>query len=487
MAFSLENILLIGSVLVFISIMITRSGFRFGIPVLLLFLGVGMLFGSDGLGVQFHDASDAQFIGMIALCLILFSGGMDTHFQEIKPVLLPGISLSTIGVLLTTLFTGLFIYYISDYTRADIHLSLWVSFLLAATMSSTDSASVFNILRSKKMNLKENLRPMLELESGSNDPMAYMLTIVLLQVASMFEASAAIILKDFFLQFFLGILAGFSVGRFAIWLLNKVRLENSALYSILILSLVFFLFTVTDMIHGNAYLAVYVAGIVIGNAKIPHRKEVNNFVDGLTWFGQIVLFLTLGLLVNPHEMWQVAGVALLIALFMMLVGRPLSVILSLLPFRQFSFKSRVFISWAGLRGAVPIIFATYPVIAGIEGADQIFNIVFFITLLSLLLQGTTLSLLADRLKLSEPYEEVSDYYGIEIPEETKTLLTDVRLTSEMLDKGNCIADLHLPKGHLVMLVKRDEEYLVPNGKMQLQAGDHLLIISENRFESGIGV
>lgn len=480
MTFTSENILLIGSVLVFVSILFTRSSFRFGIPVLLLFLGVGMLFGSDGLGVQFNSASDAQFIGMIALCLILFSGGMGTRFQEIKPVLFPGISLSTVGVLLTTLFTGLFIYYISGYTRADIHLSLWVSFLLAATMSSTDSASVFNLLRSKNMNLKENLRPLLELESGSNDPMAYMLTIVLIQVITLSGASAMDILKDFFLQFFLGALAGYSIGRFGVWLLNKISLVNSALYSILILSLIFFLFTVTDLIHGNAYLAVYVAGIVLGNAKIPYRKEVSNFLDGLTWFGQIVLFLTLGLLVNPHELWQVADVALLIALFMMLLGRPLSVFISLLPFRNFSFKSRVFISWVGLRGAVPIIFATYPVIAEVEGAGQIFNIVFFITLLSLLLQGTTLSPLADRLGLSEPMEQPHDYYGIEIPEETRTYLTDVQLTAEMMAGGNRLADLNLPKGHLVMLVKRNEEYIVPNGHMQLHENDHLLVISERK-------
>lgn len=288
------------------------------------------------------------------------------------------------------------------------------------------------------------------------------------------------ILKDFFLQFFLGALAGYSIGRFGVWLLNKISLVNSALYSILILSLVFFLFTVTDLIRGNAYLAVYVAGIVLGNARIPYRKEVCNFLDGLTWFGQIVLFLTLGLLVNPHELWQVADVALLIALFMMLLGRPLSVFISLLPFRNYSFKSRVFISWVGLRGAVPIIFATYPVIAGVEGAGQIFNIVFFITLLSLLLQGTTLSPLANRLGLSEPMEQPRDYYGIEIPEETKTYLTDVQLTAEMLAGGNRLADLNLPQGHLVMLVKRNEEYIVPNGHLQLQEKDHLLVISERK-------
>lgn len=477
---------MIGSVLVFVSILFTRSGFRLGVPVLLLFLGVGMLFGSDGVGLQFNSASDAQFIGMVALCLILFSGGMDTRFQEIRPVLFPGIALSTVGVLLTTLFTGLFIYFISGYTKANIHLSLWVSFLLAATMSSTDSASVFNLLRSKNMNLKENLRPLLELESGSNDPMAYMLTIVLIQVVTLSGAPATTILKDFFLQFFFGALVGFAMGRFGVWLLNKVSLANSALYSILILSLVFFLFTVTDLIHGNAYLAVYIAGIVLGNAKIPYRKEVSNFVDGLTWFGQIILFLTLGLLVNPHELWQVAGVAVLIALFMMILGRPVSVLISLLPFRKFTFKARMFVSWVGLRGAVPIIFATYPVIAGVEGASQIFNIVFFITLLSLLLQGTTLSPLASRLGLSVPIEQPKDYYGIEIPEETKTYLTDVQITASMLSGGNRLADLNLPQGHLVMLVKRDEEYIVPNGNLQLKEDDHLLIISEREHTSTVG-
>lgn len=486
MTFTSENILLIGSVLVFVSILFTRSGFRLGVPVLLLFLGVGMLFGSDGVGLQFNSASDAQFIGMVALCLILFSGGMDTRFQEIRPVLFPGIALSTVGVLLTTLFTGLFIYFISGYTKANIHLSLWVSFLLAATMSSTDSASVFNLLRSKNMNLKENLRPLLELESGSNDPMAYMLTIVLIQVVTLSGAPATTILKDFFLQFFFGALVGFAMGRFGVWLLNKVSLANSALYSILILSLVFFLFTVTDLIHGNAYLAVYIAGIVLGNAKIPYRKEVSNFVDGLTWFGQIILFLTLGLLVNPHELWQVAGVAVLIALFMMILGRPVSVLISLLPFRKFTFKARMFVSWVGLRGAVPIIFATYPVIAGVEGASQIFNIVFFITLLSLLLQGTTLSPLASRLGLSVPIEQPKDYYGIEIPEETKTYLTDVQITASMLSGGNRLADLNLPQGHLVMLVKRDEEYIVPNGNLQLKEDDHLLIISEREHTSTVG-
>lgn len=486
MTFTSENILLIGSVLVFVSILFTRSGFRLGVPVLLLFLVVGMLFGSDGVGLQFNSASDAQFIGMVALCLILFSGGMDTRFQEIRPVLFPGIALSTVGVLLTTLFTGLFIYFISGYTKANIHLSLWVSFLLAATMSSTDSASVFNLLRSKNMNLKENLRPLLELESGSNDPMAYMLTIVLIQVVTLSGAPATTILKDFFLQFFFGALVGFAMGRFGVWLLNKVSLANSALYSILILSLVFFLFTVTDLIHGNAYLAVYIAGIVLGNAKIPYRKEVSNFVDGLTWFGQIILFLTLGLLVNPHELWQVAGVAVLIALFMMILGRPVSVLISLLPFRKFTFKARMFVSWVGLRGAVPIIFATYPVIAGVEGASQIFNIVFFITLLSLLLQGTTLSPLASRLGLSVPIEQPKDYYGIEIPEETKTYLTDVQITASMLSGGNRLADLNLPQGHLVMLVKRDEEYIVPNGNLQLKEDDHLLIISEREHTSTVG-
>lgn len=480
MVFTAENILLIGAILIFCSILISKTGYRFGIPTLLLFLLVGMGFGSDGLGLQFDSASDAQFIGMMALSIILFTGGMDTKLHDIRPVLAQGILLSTVGVLVTTLLTGAFIYFLSSSTSADIALPLLTSLLLAATMSSTDSASVFNLLRSQKMNLKENLRPMLELESGSNDPMAYMLTIALIQVvASGSDLSIGGVAKDLLVQFFFGGVIGFAFGKFSVWLINKIELSNASLYPILLLSLVFITFTTTDLLKGNGYLAVYIAGVVVGNARLVFRKEVNTFMNGLTWLFQIVMFLSLGLLVNPHEMLDVAWIAVLIALFMILVARPVSVFLCLLPFRGMSHRARWFVSWVGLRGAVPIIFATYPVVAGIPGSQQIFNVVFFITLLSLIIQGMTISAGARMLHLDLPQEKEGNEFGVELPEEIDSQLMDQTLTAEMLKNGNRLADMDIPKGTLVMLVKRGNEFIIPNGQVELYEGDKLLFISEN--------
>ena len=480
MTFTAENILLIGSVLIFSSILISKTGYRFGIPTLLLFLLVGMSFGSDGLGLQFNSAEDAQFIGMMALSIILFSGGMDTKFQDIKPVLAPGIVLSTAGVLLTTLLTGTFIF-LSGWNRTNIELTLIASLLLAATMSSTDSASVFSLLRSQKMNLKENLRPMLELESGSNDPMAYMLTIVLIQVISSgSELSLAVLGKDLLVQFLIGGIVGYAFGRFAVWLVNRINLSNSSLYPILLLSLIFATFTITDLLKGNGYLAVYIAGVIVGNARLTYRKEINTFMNGMTWLFQIIMFLTLGLLVNPHEMIDVAAVALLIGLFMIIVARPVSVFLCLLPFRNISAKAKLFVSWVGLRGAVPIIFATYPVIAHIEGSQQLFNTVFFITLLSLVVQGMTISSMARWLHLDLPEEKEGNEFGVELPDEIDSKLNDLTLTDDMLSHGNRLKDMNIPKGTLVMLVKRGNEFIIPNGQVELKTGDKLLFISENK-------
>lgn len=480
MLFTAENVLLVGSILLFVSIVVGKTGYRFGVPTLLLFLVVGMLFGSDGLGIQFHNAKEAQFIGMVALSIILFSGGMDTKFADIKPILGPGILLSTCGVLLTALFTGLFIWWLSGMSWTNIHFPLTISILLAATMSSTDSASVFAILRSQKMNLKHNLRPMLELESGSNDPMAYMLTIVMIQLSlSTAESGWGHILGMFAVQFMVGAGAGYLLGKLAILMLNRLNIDNQALYPILLLSFVFFTFSITDLLHGNGYLAVYIAGMMVGNHRIMYRKEIYTFMDGLTWLFQIIMFLCLGLLVNPHEMLEVAAVALLIGVFMIVVGRPVSVWLCLLPFgRRITGRSRLFVSWVGLRGAVPIIFATYPVVHQVPGADAIFNIVFFITIVSLVVQGTTVSRMARRLGLSMPLEQTGNAFGVELPEEIDSDLRDMTVTAELLSRGSTLKELNLPKGTLVMIVKRGEEYLIPNGTLRLQLGDKLLLISE---------
>ena len=481
LTFTTENIFLLGSLLVLISILISKTGYRFGIPTLLLFLFTGMAFGSEGLGLHFDSPKDAQFTGMIALSIILFSGGMDTKYKEIKPIIGPGIILSTLGVVLTTVLTGSFIFGLSQWGGIDVKLSLMVSMLLAATMSSTDSASVFNLLRSQRMGLKHRLRPILELESGSNDPMAYMLTLVLMDVVlSGTHFSVQGLAVNLLEQFLLGGAIGYCAGRITVWLINHINLPNTALYPVPLLCMVFITFTLTDVVHGNGYLAVYIAGLVVGNSRLSYRREMATFLDGLTWLLQIVLFLTLGLLVNPSEMAGVSLMALAIGLFIMFVSRPISVIICLLPYPKIPWRAKTFLSWVGLRGAVPIIFATYPLINNIEGADIIFNIVFFITLISLLVQGTTISFIARKLNLDLPEEKTGNEFGVEIPEELGSQLKEVILTNEMLENGNLLSEMNIPKNTLVMMVKRGKSIIVPNGKLKMEKGDILLCLSGGR-------
>lgn len=487
-----ENILLVGSILLIAGVLIGKSSYRFGLPILLIFLLVGMAFGTDGIGIQFSDMHTAQFIGMIALCIILFSGGMGTKLSAIRPVIVPGLILSTVGVLLTALVTGLFIWWLSGMDWTNIHFAFMPSLLLAATMSSTDSASVFGILGSQKVALRNNLRPMLELESGSNDPMAYMLTIILIEAITLGGGlSVGGILVELLLQFGVGAAGGFLIGKITLWLIGVYcRMGRSAgakedasqatsMISILMIGCVFFTFAVTTALAGNGYLAVYICGIVLGNAKLPSHRGIAKFLDGMTWLAQIVVFLMLGLLVNPHEMMGVVAVSLLIGVFMILVGRPLSVFLSLLPLRNISSRSKLFVSWVGLRGAVPIIFATYPVVAGIEGAGQIFNIVFFVTLLSLLVQGTTVIASARKLRLIDTDAKEEEDFGVELADELPTTLQTLTLTEQSLAGGNTLRDMNLPAGSLVMMIRRGSRYIVPNGTRRLQPGDTLLIIKED--------
>lgn len=478
------NILLIGAVLLFFSVIAGKAGFRFGVPVLLLFLGVGMLFGSDGLGIQFNNPASAQFIGMIALSIILFSGGMDTKYSEIKPVAGQGVILATLGVVLTTAITGYFIYWITGIISDFSTLTLTESLLMAAVMSSTDSASVFSILRSKRQGLKEQLRPMLELESGSNDPMAYMLTLLLIQIikAPAGEVSLWYSAGMFLLQMSVGAIAGYLLGRLAVWMMNRLNVDNQSLYPILLLACVFFIFSVTELIKGNGYLAVYIAGLVVGNHKIQHKKSTATFFDGFTWLFQIVMFLTLGLLVNPRDLLPVAGLGLLVGIFMILFARPVSVFLCLAPFRRMSTKAKLYVSWVGLRGAVPIIFATYPLIAQVQYATLIFNVVFFITIVSLLTQGTTVSYMAKLLGLSEQEKKQNNDFGMELPEEIKSAMSEIEVIPSLLANGNHLMDLTLPDNTLVVMVKRDKHFFIPRGRTKLNEGDKLLVITDNDEE-----
>ena len=477
-----ENIVLVGALLLFVAVMAGKVAYRFGAPALLLFLGVGMLFGLDF--ISFRSVEMTQFVGMIALCIILFTGGMDTSFQEIRPILGPGIVLATAGVVMTAVILAGFVWLVAPWIGLEIPFSL--ALLLASTMSSTDSASVFSILRSKKQGLKQHLRPLLELESGSNDPVAYMLTVLLIGVltnSSDGNVGVGMGLVYLVVQLVVGAVAGYLIGRLAVWTINKINLVNHSLYSVLLLAFIFFAFAFTDLIKGNGYLAVYLAGLVVGNYKLKQKRPLTVFFDGFTWLMQIVMFLTLGLFVNSDELLHPEVLILggAVGVFLILVARPVTVFACLLPFRNFSTKARMYVSWVGLRGAVPILFATYPLMAEIEHADLLFNVVFLSTIISLVVQGTTVSGMANLLGLA--YEERESAFSVEMHhDEMKSALTEVEVNEGVLEAGNTLKDIVLPENTLVMMVCRDGEYFVPKGNTELRVGDKLLVISDRSEE-----
>ena len=466
----MEHLLFVGAMLLFVAVIAGKLAYRFGAPALLLFLGVGMVFGLKFIDFQSFELT--QVIGMLALCVILFSGGMDTSFSDIRPILAPGIILATIGVMLTALLTGLFIWLFAGWVGFAI--SLPVALLLASTMASTDSASVFSILRTKKQGLQQNLRPMLELESGSNDPMAYMLTIVLLAVVQTPEnISIGESILNFIVQMVVGAGLGYGIGRAAVWTINNINIK---------LAFVFFSFSFTSMAWGNGYLAVYITGLVVGNHKIAHRSNLATFFDGFTWLAQIVLFLTIGLLVNIDELLrpEVLLLGVVVGTFLMIVARPIAVFLCLAPFRQFTTKAKAYISWVGLRGAVPIIFATYPIVEGVSDGDLIFNVVFLVTLLSLAIQGTTVSGMANWLGLA--YEEKERLFKVGVPDDIKSNFSEIEVTDHLMNHGSTLRDIDIPDNTLVVMISRNGEYFVPRGNTELAVGDRLLVVSDRNEE-----
>ena len=475
-----ENFVLVGALLLFVAVLAGKVAYRFGAPALLLFLGVGMLFGWDF--ISYRSADMTQFLGMIALCVILFTGGMDTSFEEIRPVIGPGIVLATAGVIVTAFILAGFVWLIAPWIGVEMPFAL--ALLLASTMSSTDSASVFSILRSKKTGLKQHLRPLLELESGSNDPMAYMLTVLLIGTLSSgsshtgFGAS----LLFFLVQMVVGALSGYLIGRLAVWTINRIGLVNHSLYSVLLLAFIFFSFAFTDLIRGNGYLAVYLSGLVVGNHKIAQKRTLTVFFDGFTWLMQIIMFLTLGLFVNSNELFQPEVLLLggAVGVFMIFVARPVTVFACLAPFRRFTTRARLYISWVGLRGAVPILFAIYPLMDHIEHAELLFNVVFLSTIISLVVQGTTVSGMANLLGLA--YEEKESAFDVNMHEDMKSALTEVEVNETMLEGGHTLKDITLPENTLVMMVCRNGEYFVPQGKTELRVGDKLLVITDRSEE-----
>lgn len=469
MYLTLQNILLISSILLFLSIVAGSKAYKYGVPTLILFLAIGMFAGTDGvLGIEFDNPDIAQFIGVVALNFILFSGGMDTKFKDIKPIAKQGISLSTLGVICTAACTGLFVYMVTDFTLAE-------ALLLGSIVSSTDAAAVFSMLGSSKMELKNNLKPTLELESGSNDPMAYLLTIIFLSFVQNPEVKFLDFLLQFAMQMGIGIAIGYLMGVISTFLVKKIKPAYSGLYPVLVIAFMFFTYSITTLAGGNGFLAVYITAIYFGNQVVPQKQVITTTFDGFAWLMQIVLFITLGLLVFPSQIPAVMGIGILISLFIVFAARPLSVFISLL-FSKVNLRSKLFISWVGLRGAAPIVFATYPLIAGIEKAGMIFNIVFFISLTSMLLQGSTIPLIAKWLKVSNP----KDKRFLKRKElDIKTELVEFEVQPDSNFIGKTIAELKLPHFLHISSIQRDDEYVIPKGSVKLQSHDVISMICKD--------
>lgn len=475
MTLSIENVLLLGSLLLFISIVASKTSFKFGIPALILFLIVGMLAGSDGPGgIYFNDPKVAQFLGVVALTFILFSGGLETKWESVKPVLKDGLSLATVGVLITAISVGTFSSYLLGLP--------WIEgMLLGAIVSSTDAAAVFSILRSRNVGLKGNVRPLLEFESGSNDPMAYFLTISFTYLVMEPDATMVSLIPKFLKGMIIGAGAGYLFGKLMIWIVNKIKLDAEGLYPVLILSMVFFTYSFTDTIGGNGFLAIYIAAILLGNSNFIHKKSLIKFYDGQAWLVQIVMFLALGLLVYPSRIVPVIGEGVLISLFLIFIARPLAVFASLTFAKDMNVRKKLFMSWVGLRGAVPIIFATYPLIAGVPYSDMIFNLVFFISVSSVLVQGTTLPIVAKWLHVSVPEKLKRKFpLDIEMKDDQKSELVEFDITSSSPSVGKAVVELKLPSNAFIVMIHRHGKYLNASGSTIIEVGDHLLVMADNQ-------
>lgn len=466
------NILLIGSLLLLVGIVAGKTTSKLGVPILIFFLVIGILAGSESLGgINFSDFGTVQFIGIIALNFILFSGGLDTNWKIIKPVIWRGISLSTIGVLLTASAVGIFVHLVFNFTLAE-------GLLLGAIVSATDAASVFSILRNKGIGLKGYLRPVLELESGSNDPMAYFLTVALTGIVLHGGADYGDLAYNFFKEFLIGGALGYLMGNVSVWVINNIKLETEGLYPVLTLGLAMLTYSATASVHGNGFLAIYICAIVLGNSNFIHKRSMMQFWDGQAWLMQIILFLTLGLLVFPSKIFPIAGAGLLISIFLMVVARPIGVFVSLAFFKS-NFRSKLFVSWVGLRGGVPIVFATYPLIAKIEKSEMIFNLVFFISVTSVLLQGTTLAYVARLLHLDVP-TKAKRRTELEIAENAKTEKVQVVIAAGNAAIGRMIVQLEFPKAAQIMTIKRDNKYIIPVGSTVVKENDKFFILAEDK-------
>ena len=470
---SFEIILLWIAVLMFVSVVSSKISDKFAVPVLLLFLVVGMLAGSEGIGnIYFDNIQLAKNIGILALISIIFSGGLDTDWKDTRSIVLPGGVLSTVGVLLTAVITGFSAAYI-------LKLPLWEGMLLGSIVSSTDAAAVFSILRSKRISLKKPLKPLLEFESGSNDPMAIFLTTGFLSLSSIEGTGIVSLVPRFFLDMGMGALVGYLMTKLIVLVFKRLKLDYEGLYPVITISLGLLTYVVAVLLKGNGILAVYLAGLGLGQAEFPNKKSIKKFHDGLAWIGQIVMFVTLGLLVYPSHLVPLIGAGLLVTIVLMLIARPLSVFLCLLPF-NLTMPKKAMLSWVGLRGSVPIILATFPLAAGIAQAETIFNVVFFIVIASVFIQGTTIPFVSRLLKLDVPMPDRKKFpIEFEKVEGIDAELTDVIVPYNSEAIGRMIKELDVPEKCLILLIVRNEKFVIPSGSTVIESGDVLLVLANN--------
>lgn len=466
--------LLIAALIILISIYTSKLALNYGIPALLIFLGIGMIVGSDGLSIiDFDDFQLAQSLGIIALIYILFSGGLDTKWKKVKPIVVSGILLSTLGVLISTIIVGYF-------TSLILDVSIVEGLLLGAIVSSTDAAAVFSVLRSRAIGFKYRLRELIEFESGTNDPMAIFLTIGMIQFIMLPEMSWSSFFGLFLQQMSIGFIAGLLLGNLITWIINHANLGYDGLYPVMALTFVPLIFSLTDLLGGSGFLAVYLAGLVMGNSTFVHQRSLMNFFDGIGWLMQICMFLVLGLLVFPSAISVILVEGLMIALVLILLGRPVSIFLAT-AFTGMHNRSRLMVSWVGLRGAVPIILATFPLVAGYARAELFFSIVFFIVVTSVVIQGTTISLVARWLHVDSPIKEKIRYpIELEPSADSKAALKEVEIRETDYALGKQILELGLPDNVLITLINREGKFIVPRGNTILQLHDKLLILSDKK-------